>query len=424
MQFSAVVDYDDPPFERSGMLRLETDPDGKLIWFEAVPPQVEEPAPPAPPFDWNKLFQAAGLDVAKFQTAEATWTPLANWDVRAAWTGSDPATGAKLRIEAAAWRGRPVFFRIIGPWTVAGRMAQAGNNSGNAIPFLVIMFVAVIAACVLGWHNFRAGKADRQGATRLAVIFFATQASYSLLVMHHTATMNEIAGFWTIVGTAMANAVLNFVFYVALEPWVRRKWPRTIVSWTRFCSKGVSDPLVGRDLLYGIGFAALLNLSTAAAVALHGRSGQPVFPPLNALEGVRAEVASVIVSVPAAIFTALLFFFMLFLFRLVLRKDWIAGAAFVLIITLATTISSTTPWVDYPINALAVGIFAFALLRFGLLAAIVTSIADQILLMGGLLDFSAWYAGMAVLPFVMIALLLVYGFRVSLAGRTVFKQEL
>src|ERR1017187_7613844 len=241
-QFSAVVDYGDPPFERSGMLRLETDPDGKLTWFEAVPPQVEEPAPPAPPFDWNKLFQAAGLDVAKFQTAEATWTPLANWDVR------------------AAWRGRPVFFRIIGPWTVAGRMAQAGNNSGNSIPFLVVMFVAAIAACVLGWYNFRAGKADRQGATTLALIFFASQTSYSLLVMHHTATMNEIAGFWTIVGTAMANAVLNFVLYVALEPWVRRKWPRTIVSWTRFCSKGVSDPLVGRDLLYGIGFAALLNL--------------------------------------------------------------------------------------------------------------------------------------------------------------------
>jgi hypothetical protein len=107
-----------------------------------------------------------------------------------------------------------------------------------------------------------------------------------------------------------------------------------------------------------------------------------------------------------------------------LRKDWIAGAVFVLIITLATTVSSTTPWVDFPISGLGLGIFAFALLRFGLLAAIVTSIAGQVLDLGALLDFSAWYAGMAVLPFVLIALLLVYGFRVSLAGRTVFKQEL
>ena len=119
-QFHVSVDYDDPPFDQSGMLRLETDPDGKLIGFEAVPPQVEKPAPPAAPFDWNKLFLAAGLDPTQFQTTEPTWTPLANWDTRAAWTGTDPATGAKLRIEAAAWRGRPVFYRIIGPWTVAG----------------------------------------------------------------------------------------------------------------------------------------------------------------------------------------------------------------------------------------------------------------------------------------------------------------
>jgi len=406
------------------MLRLETDPDGKLIRFEAVPPQVEKPAPPAPPFDWNKLFQAAGLDAATFQTAEPTWTPLANWDIRAAWTGTDQTTGAKLRIEAAAWRGRPVFFSIVGPWTVPGRMAQAGNNNGNSIPIVVIILIAAFAACVLGWHNFRTGKADQQGATRLAVIFFATQASYSLLVMHHTATMSEIAGFWTIIGTAMANAVLNWVLYVALEPWVRRKWPRTIVSWTRYTSKGASDPLVGRDLLYGIAFAAFLNLGSVAAVALHGNSHQPVYSPLNALLGLRAEIGGVIVAVPSAIFSSLLFFFMLFLLRLLLRKDWIAGTAYVAIIVFATTNGSTTPLVDYPINLLAFSIIAFALLRFGLLAVIVTTTANQILAMGWLLDFSAWYAGMAILPFVLIVLLAAYGFRVSLAGRTVFKQEL
>jgi hypothetical protein len=423
-QFSATVVYDDPPFEQSGMLRLETDPDGKLLRFEAVPPQVEKPAPPAPPFDWNKLFQAAGLDAAQFQTAEPTWTPLANWDRRAAWTGSDAATGAALRIEAAAWRGRPVFFRIIGPWTVPGRMIQAGSSTGNQIPLLVILFIAVIAACGLGWHNFRADRADRQGATRLALIFFACQASYSMLVMHHTATMNEVTGYWTIVGTAMLNAVINWVFYMALEPWVRRKWPRTLVSWTRYTSKGASDPLVGRDLLYAIAFAAFLNLGSPLALALHGHNRQPVFPPLNALLGVRAEAAGVIVAVPGAIFSALLFFFMIFLLRLVLRKDWIAGAAFALIIAFSTTIASPTHWVDFPLTVLALGIFAFALLRFGLLAAILITTARQILNLGALLDFSAWYAGMAVLPFVLVVLLVVYGFRVSLGGRKLLKQEL
>jgi serine/threonine-protein kinase len=423
-QLSATVDYGDPPFEQSGMLRLLTDPEGKLLAFEAVPPQVEQPAPPAPPFDWNKLFQAAGLEMDSFQTTEPTWTPLANWDTRAAWTGADPATGTKLRIEAAAWRGRPISFRIVGPWTAPGRMAKSGNSSANAIPILVIVCIALIAACVLGWHNFRAGKADLQGAAKLAVIFFATQTSYSLLAMHHTATMSEVIGFWTIIGTAMANAALNWIFYVALEPWVRRKWPHTIVSWTRFTSRGPSDPLVGRDLLYGIGFAALFSLATAAAAALQGSHREPVFPPLDALAGVRAEIAGVIMAVPSAIFTALLFFFILFLLRLVLRKDWIAGAAFVLIITFATSNATPAPWAVYLINAAAFAVFTFALLRFGLLAAIVTSTASQILNLGYLLDFSAWYAGMAALPVVMVALLAVYGFRVSLGGRKLLNQEL
>jgi hypothetical protein len=150
-----------------------------------------------------------------------------------------------------------------------------------------------------------------------------------------------------------------------------------------------------------------------------------VFPPLNALLGVRAEVAGVFGAVPSAILIALLWFFMLFVLRLVLRKDWIAAAAFVLLLLLviAASNATTTPWVDTPLSALALAIFAFALLRFGLLAAIVNVTAGQILALGALLDFSAWYAGMALLPFVMIALVAVYAFRVSLAGRTLFKPE-
>ena len=99
-------------------------------------------------------------------------------------------------------------------------------------------------------------------------------------------------------------------------------------------------------------------------------------------------------------------------------------SAFVAVLSSATAIGSNTPLVDFPIQALAFAIFAFALLRFGLLAAIVTSIVGQILALGWLLDFSAWYAGMAALPFVLVAGLVVYGFRVSLGGRPLLKQEL
>ena len=421
-QFHVSVDYDDPPFDQSGMLRLETDPDGKLIRLEAVPPQVETPAPPAAPFDWNKLFLAAGLDPSQFHTTDPTWTPLANWDTRAAWTGTDAATGAKLRIEAAAWRGRPVFYRIIGPWTVAGRMTPPSSQS--SLPFIAIIYIALLAASALVWHNVRRGRADLRGATRLSLIYFLCLASVKLLQMHHSATLGEIDNFWTSIGGALVNGGLIWVFYAALEPWVRRKWPRTMISWTRYTAKGASDPLVGRDLLYGTVFGIILDFGDVLDTALHGNNHQPLFPPLNAMLGVRAELAGVIAAVRDAIFTAVLFFFILFLLRLVLRKDWIAGAAFAVILAFATNFASATPWVDLPLAGLVFAVFALALLRFGLLAGIVTSAVGQFLALGGVLDFSTWYAGMAAMPFLLVALLVVYGFRTSLAGRKLFTQEL
>jgi hypothetical protein len=40
------------------------------------------------------------------------------------------------------------------------------------------------------------------------------------------------------------------LYYLAMEPFVRRIWPTALISWTRAVSGGWRDPLVGRDLLY------------------------------------------------------------------------------------------------------------------------------------------------------------------------------
>ena len=420
-RFNTVAGYDNPSMDISGMVRLQTDTDGKLMAFEAVPPQVEDPVPPAPPFDWNRLFQAAGLDMAAYQSTEPTWTPLANWDARAAWIGGDAATGTNLRIEAAAWHGRPVFFRIIGPWTTPERMLPA-TNAGD-VPVLIVVYIALISACVIAWINFRAGRIDPRGATRLFLIYFVCQAVSGLIAMHHTATQAEMAMFWLVVSGALINAGLSWVFYAALEPWVRRRWPQTMISWSRFVSKGIRDPLVGRDLLYGVVLGLALNLMGVLGPALHGNSAQPNFARLDTLSGVRREVAALIGAVPPALITAVLFFFILFLLRLLLRKEWIAAIVFAALLGVTFNLASTTPAVDFLFGILSFAIVAFALLRFGLLAAIVTSLTDEILVLGGTLDWSAWYAGMAAVPFLVVLLIVVYGFRTSLGGRTLFKLE-
>jgi serine/threonine-protein kinase len=256
----------------------------------------------------------------------------------------------------------------------------------------------------------------------MAVIYFLFETASFMLRMHHTATQNELAGFWQNVGAGLVNGGLTWVVYIALEPWVRKKWPRTMISWTRYTAKGASDPLVARDLLYGIVLGAGLGLIGAAAPLLHGNSGKPLFPPLEPLLGPRAELAEMLGQVPGAILTALIFFFMLFVLRLVLRREWIAGIAFVALMAGVATVT-TTPAVDYPLAMLAYGVLAFALLRYGLLAAIVTATIDGFIELGGVLDFSSWSAGNAVVPFLLVFLLAIYGFQKSLGGRPLWTAE-
>jgi hypothetical protein len=420
-RYNVFVGYDDPPMEISGMVRLKTDPDGKLIQFEAVPPEVEGPAPPQSPapFDWSRVLQAAGLDPASFQPAEPRWTPLANWDSRAAWEGIDRVTQASLRVEASSWRGRLVSFRIIGPWSRPERVSPGGG--GTQIPVLVLIYIALIAGCTLGWMNYRAGRLDQRGANRLFLSYFLGQALVNLIGMHHSATLAELNLFWMTISSAAMNAFIIGVFYAALEPWVRRYWPQTVISWSRYIAKGIRDPLVGRDLLFGAALGMVIAVCNPVQVLLQGNKGQPQFPNLTALLGARMLAAQTTGVLSSAIFNALLFFLVLFLLRLALRKEWIAIPVFALLLAAVTTGSTTTPVVDYAMSVLVFAIFGVALLRLGMLAVIVMSLVGQLSALAAGLDFSTWYAGMSAVPYLLILTMAACGFWISLGRRPLFK---
>src|SRR5215831_15659193 len=85
-----VVSFSDPPTILSGMINLMLDTNGKLLYFQSLPPQVDETRAGVKPVDWNPLFAAAGLDQSQFQAATPQWISLANSDERAAWTGKWP----------------------------------------------------------------------------------------------------------------------------------------------------------------------------------------------------------------------------------------------------------------------------------------------------------------------------------------------
>jgi predicted Ser/Thr protein kinase len=413
---SSSVSYFDPGMDGSGRVRLILDPDGRMQEFEASPKREEMPSQPAAPFDWAKLFAAAGLDQSRFQAAEPRWNPQASWDARAAWTGPAPVTGASLRVEAAQWRGKPISFRVTGPWTSP---ADAGPNYSDP-PFVrLFIYLALLSAGYVAWLNLRSGKCDLNGSLRLAGVYFGCMAGARFMAARHAASMAEIDLFWNVVAAALVNGMIMWAMYIALEPWVRRLWPRTIVSWSRLTTAGFRDPLVGRDILYGSAMGCGWALLVIAQTALQGSGSEPLIPGgIQALLGARQCASSMFDAVTNGIGAALLFFFLMFGLRSLLRKEWLAAPAFVIILTALLTNGTAHPWVEWPTTALFAVLYTAAFLRFGLLALMVTGVVEELLFAAPrTMDFSAWYSGTGMLPVVVVGLLIIYGYRVSLAGQ-------
>jgi hypothetical protein len=107
----------DPPPTTSGSIHVELDAQGRLLEFRAMPVQKPDAPAKASMPDRAQLFRLAGLDIAAFEPAEPTmWTFLEASDTRAAWREVWPGSERPLRIEAAAFNGKPVVFSLLGPW--------------------------------------------------------------------------------------------------------------------------------------------------------------------------------------------------------------------------------------------------------------------------------------------------------------------
>ena len=424
-----VVTFHDPPTTLSGMVNLQLDPEGHLLNFLAIPAEKEESPQPSRPPDWLPLFTAAGLDPAQFHSAEPVWDSLASADTRAAWDGVWPGTSRALHVEAAARRGKAVYFSLIGPWTKATRMNQEEQTRAGKISQVIglfIAFVIFVGGLFLAYRNYSRGKVDRQGALRLAGLVFALEIIICLFRSHFVPTMDMLGLMILALSTALFVSSCLWVLYLALEPYVRRNWPQTIISWTRFQTGGFRDPLVGRDLLFGV----LLGMFWLLVFTLYGffmiRLGDsPHLTDPEFLQGTREAVALGLVTVVSSIRTTLIFFFLIVLLRVLVRNRWVAAAIFVLLFTLTKVLGSDHPLIDTPVWLVIYGVAAFAVVRFGLVALAIAVLTVNVLLNVPItLDFSNWYAVRTVCVLLSVAAIAAWGFYTSLAGQRLWKDEL
>ena len=205
---------------------------------------------------------------------------------------------------------------------------------------------------------------------------------------------------------------------------VRRRWPATLVSWSRLLAGGFRDPLVGRDVLVGCLFAAFLaalgGLGWFVPSWLGYLPPQPQSGPQSVFLGARTIIAYMSYSLFSEVFLALANLFVLFFLRVLLRKDWAAAIAFVLLTTVFFSSWSQFNPVVLVINVIVDVLTVFLLIRFGLLALVATWVFAFLTTFPLTSQASAWYAGISLTGILLMAALALYGFYTSLGGRPVF----
>ncbi len=419
---------DDPPLDVSGMTLLRLNPRGRLTQLIAVPPQLEKPASAASSPDWTVLFAAAGLDPSRWLPSQPTWAPPVNSDSREAWTGSlAERPNVAMRIEAAASRGRPVYFELIGPWTRPERMQPyqptAGERAFSVIITVLLLSVLIVGA-MLARRNLHLGRGDRRGGFRLAAFAFVAYGVAVFFGAHHVPDFGEVALVTQLLVWGCGFSFFLWTLYIALEPYVRRRWPGALVSWSRLLAGGFRDPMVGRDVLAGCLLAAfggaLSRLGWLIPSWLGYAPPQPYSGPQWEFLGARAIISDLSLSLGPVLVIPLALLFVLVLLRALLRKEWAAAAAFVLLFTFLEAALSQFAPVALATSLIYWGLLVFLLIRFGLLAFAAQGLFNGI--QGSFpltTQSSAWYAGISLAGVLLMAAIVFYGFYTSLGGRPI-----
>jgi predicted Ser/Thr protein kinase len=421
---------DNPPSTLPNMRSMTLDTEGRLVQFQAVPPQMEDP-PAGPPAraNWTPLFTLAGLQESEFQPVTPRWTPTNQSDERAAWEGPMPGwPDQRLRVEAGAYRGRVVFFRTINPWT---QPVRAGESTRSRTQQLIQSFIAaavlliLASAALVARHNLRKGRGDRRGAfTIAAIVFVVNLAGWTIGATHASSVSRELGRLFTAIGEALFGGGVLWLLYLALEPYVRKFWPTTVISWSRLLAGQVRDAQVGRDVLIGSLVAAGVMLLGRIELVSRVWLGYPVLPPavpnVAVLDSTRRMLETAMGAIFSAAFNSLWIIFGMVAINLLVRRVWITAIVMIgfLMLTGAANIAETPPiWLSAIFALGTITLIVSAMLRFGLLMTL-TFFTFNFLVGSAVLtaDPSKWFFPASTALLLCIAALATYGFYAARGG--------
>lgn len=426
-----------PPTTEPGMTTTIVDDTGRLVDFLAVLPRTETTTSdkPAPP--WPALFAAAGLNLSSFQPKEPEWLPRVFADARAAWEGPvRDGSDLRVRVEAASYRGRPVFFRFVVPGTAkdSGPQSPATNSSTFwKIAASVLSVTLLLGALALARHNLREGRGDRRGAARTSLFMLLVYlAAWIISGSHFLSLDTERNHLFAFLAYALLNAGILWLIYIAVEPYVRRFAPALLISWSRVTGGTLRDPQVGRDLLVGaaVGVAVALIAQTfqfVPSLLLGEPPGTPRATNTLFLLEPRVVVGAVLRMIPNGLSNAMSFAVVFMIGRAVSGRTWVA-ALFTMVILGVFVMgegSSEHRWLMLLFSATFAIPMVLTLVYGGMLAAATAFLVNQVLQNAPLtIDVTQPHAGGMTIAVLFVGGLAAFGYYASRDGQPLFGRLL
>jgi hypothetical protein len=230
------------------------------------------------------------------------------------------------------------------------------------------------------------------------------------------------------VAEALLPAAIIWLAYLGLEPWLRRHWPESLVSWTRLLGGSVRDPLVGRDVLIGVAWGLGSAIALAGMVFLSqylkNAPPGPGFAGVILLTSPNYVVAAFLQNVVNALMNGVLLSLLFVMLRRLLRGTVLATigtAALLAVLIIGQGGGIGDGWYSIVATGAYSLIMVLPLVRFGVLPFTVSFWAQNVVQSNVLTtDLGAWYAPPTWIVGALLIGLAIAGFVQSRAGAPLF----
>ncbi|MBN1508625.1 MAG: serine/threonine protein kinase [Sedimentisphaerales bacterium] len=427
-----------PPATHPEMTSLVLDSKGRILGLEVVPRPFDSPSEAVSAVDWSALLARAGFDGRTLRPTEPRTVPRVYADTRIAWLGAHPEDKTMtIRVEAAVRNGKPICLAVLSERPAGAELADFADlarrrslakNTRDAL-----LTILIVISLPLARLNLRQARSDFRGALRLASFFFIIRLIPWLLQASHVPSLNVELGLVTAaIARALAESAMAWLFYVALEPFVRRFWPQTLIAWTRVLGGQLRDPLVGRSILVGalLGvFWVLVMRFDLLVMPWLGIAPRLALRPddfFAALSSARQACAFCIDALRMATYGSLFLLLLLVLLRILLRRTWLADIVGTLLIAPLFVPRGSHPVVSLIVIGLGcVGVAMFVLSRFGIVPVVTAFFVAAILFRFPLtLDMRVWYTDLSLLAVAVSTGVAAYGFLTASSRRAITQPPL